>query len=144
MTDSEAKRCRQRAAASHKVLESPCFPRAMNPVSLRFLVQMVHLNAPGYYLQVLRHKNHTRVTCIKLCLRVLPVEGQGVSLGLTAKHHLSAVFASLKGEHHAARLFGEHRPKLDSTSCLGKQKNIQQNQLWYSAEQEKQLFHTYK
>lgn len=61
--------------------------------------------------------------CIKLCLQVLPVEGLRVSLGLTAKHHLSAILARLKGKHHTARLFGEHRPQQDSTSCVGDQQN---------------------
>ena len=54
---------------------------------------------------------------------MLPVKGRWVSLGLTAKHHLSAILARLKGKHHTARLLAEHGPQQDSTSCVGNQQN---------------------
>lgn len=86
-----------------------------------FLVQMLHLKALGYYLKVLHNKKQT--VCIMRCLQVLPVEGRRVSLGLAAKHHLSAILARLKGKHHTAGLFGEHGPQQDSASWVENQQN---------------------
>lgn len=63
----------------------------------------------------------------KPCLQMLPVKGWWVSLGFTAKHHLSANLSGLNGKHHTAWLFGEHGPQQDSTSWMGnkkKKKNI--------------------
>lgn len=54
---------------------------------------------------------------------MLPVKGRWVPLGLTAEHHLSAILARLKGKHHTARLFGEHRPQQDSASWVENQQN---------------------
>lgn len=76
-----------------------------------FSPQMLPLKALEYYLKVLRNKNS-----VHEAMQVLPVEGLWVSLGLTAKHHLSAILARLKGKHHTARLFGEHRPQQDSAA----------------------------
>ncbi|TNN87715.1 hypothetical protein EYF80_002062 [Liparis tanakae] len=67
-------------------------------------------------------KNHTLMTKpVKQCLERLPVEGWRVSLGLTAKHHLSAILPRLKGKDHTAGLFGEHRPQQDSASWVENQ-----------------------
>ncbi len=86
-----------------------------------FLVQMLQLKALGYYPKVLR--NEKRTVCIKPCLQLLPVEGRWVSLGLTAKHHLSAILARLKGKHHTAGLFGEHGSQQDSATWVENQQN---------------------
>lgn len=52
---------------------------------------------------------------------MLPVEGWRVSLGLTAKHHLSAILPRSKGKDHTAGLFGEHGPQQDSASWVENQ-----------------------
>ena len=81
---------------------------------------MKHFHSGFICLNRLLHNKHV---CIKPCLEVLPVEGRWVSLGLTAEHHLSAILARLKGKHHAAGLFGEHRPQQDAASWVENQHN---------------------
>ena len=61
-----------------------------------------------------------------MCSILLPVEGHGVSLGLAAENHLSAILAGSKGKHHTARLFGEDGAQLDSTSCVGGERRGEQ------------------
>lgn len=116
MTDSKAKCRRQRAVSSSK----PWSPQTKSSLTW-FTVEMLQLRALGYYINVLGNKDWT--VCVKSCLQVLPVEGRRVSLGLTAKHHLSAILSRFKGKHHTARLFGEHGPQQDSASWVENQQN---------------------